>query len=337
MPMTNLALLGAAHIHTPGFIAGVKKRPEAVRVTKVWDPDESRAKKSADVLSSEVERDYRKVLSDPSISGVVICSETELHLELVVAAAEAKKDMFVEKPLGASAKEAYAMADKIASAGVLFQTGYFMRGDPRHLFLKQHVAQGSFGRITRIRGSNCHSGALDGWFDTDWRWMADPSRAGCGAYGDLGTHSLDLMIWLLGEVETVTAMTDPGTRRYGDCDELGEGILRFSNGAIGTLAASWDDYANPVTFLVSGTEGHATIINNQIHFTSKVSPEFDGSSPVRTAELPKAQSAGFELFLDAVIGTDAKQLVTAREAAYRVAVMEAMYESSRTGQWVSPR
>lgn len=335
--MKNLALLGGAHIHTPGFITAIKKRPEALRVTHVWDPDESRAANRAQSLSAATVRDYKKILSDSSIDAVVICSETDLHLELVTAVAAAKKDMFVEKPLGMTSKDSYAMAEAVEKAGVLFQTGYFMRGDPRHLFLKQHVAQGSFGRITRIRGSNCHSGALGGWFDTEWRWMADPVRAGCGAYGDLGTHSLDLLIWLLGEVETTTAMVDNGTRRYGECDELGEGLLRFTNGAIGTLAASWDDYANPVTFLLSGTEGHATIINNQIHFTSKVAPQFDGSSPVRTAELPKAQPAGFELFLDAVAGLEAKNLVTVREAAYRVAVVEALYESAKSGKWVAPK
>src|SRR4029450_13763343 len=129
----------------------------------------------------------------------------------------------------------------IEKAGVLFQTGYFMRGDAKHQFLKQQVAAGAFGKITRVRGSNCHSGALGRWFDTEWRSMADPKIAGCGAFGDLGTHSLDILLWLFGEVEKVTAQLDTGTGAYGDCDETGEGILRFKSGTIGTLAAAWDD------------------------------------------------------------------------------------------------
>jgi predicted dehydrogenase len=335
--MTQLALLGAAHIHTPGFINAIKKRGDDVRVKYVWDPDAVRAKKRAEELGAEVVTKLDRILRDEDVSAVVVCSETDLHEELVLPAAAAKKDMFVEKPLGMTAKDAYAMADAVERAGVLFQTGYFMRGDPRHLFLKQHVAQGSFGRITRVRGANCHSGSLNGWFDAEWRWMADPKRAGCGAFGDLGTHSLDIMLWLFGDVAATTAMVDPGTRRYGETDETGEGLIRFKNGTIGTLAAAWTDLTNPVSLQISGTEGIASIINGQVHFQSKVATQYDGSSPVRLAELPKAQAAGFELFLDAVTHREAPNLVGVREAAYRVSVVEAMYEGSRSGAWVTPR
>src|SRR5690606_27431803 len=138
---------------------------------------------------------------------------------------------------GADAKGSYKMANAIEKAGVIFQTGYFMRGQPAMLFLREQVRAGTFGKITRVRGSNCHSGALGGWFDSkpanpeaDWRWMADPSRSGVGAFGDLGTHSLDLLIWLMGEVESVTGVIDNGTARYEGCDELGEALIKFKNG-----------------------------------------------------------------------------------------------------------
>ena len=85
----------------------------------------------------------------------------------MLAAAAAGKHMFVEKPLGMGAVDAYRMAEAIEKAGVLFQTGYFMRGNPIHLFLREQIAAGSFGKITRIRHSNCHAGSLGGWFDAD--------------------------------------------------------------------------------------------------------------------------------------------------------------------------
>jgi predicted dehydrogenase len=335
--MKNLAFLGLAHIHTPGFIGAIGRRADAVKVKTVWDPDASRAKRRGDELKAAVATDIKSILADPQIDGLVVCSETDLHEQIVIPAAASKKPIFIEKPLGMTSRDANAMADALEASGSLFQTGYFMRGDPKHLFLKQHVAQGSFGRITRARGSNCHSGALGGWFDTEWRWMADPARAGCGAFGDLGTHSLDIMLWLLGDVEAATAMVDGGTKRYGDCDETGEALFRFRSGAIATLAAAWTDVANPVSFLLSGTDGHAAIINGQLHFQSKHCPQFDGTSPVRNAELPKAQPAGFDLFLDAVVGKDVSNLVGVREAAYRVSVVEAMYEGSRTGRWAAPK
>src|SRR5437879_777652 len=114
-----------------------------------------------------------------------------------------------------------------------------MRAHAKHIFLKQQVAEGNFGKLSWVRGSNCHSGSLEGWFDTEWRWMADPKIAGVGAFGDLGTHKLDILMWLLGEVEAVTGDLKSVTGHYGNCDESGEALLQFKNGVIGTLAAGW--------------------------------------------------------------------------------------------------
>lgn len=340
--MKQIGLLGAAHIHVPGFINAVKRREGQMRVKAVWDHDAARSKKRADEVGGETVADFRQLLDDKSIDAIVVCSETNLHEKLVLPAAEAGKPLFVEKPLGMGAKDAYAIADAIEKNKCLFQTGYFMRGEPHYLFLKQHVAQGTFGRITRVRGSNCHEGAVKGWFDTEWRWMADPAQSGVGGFGDLGTHSLDLLLWLMGDVESATAVVDNGTRRYTaggvTCDETGEGLIRFRNGTIGTLAAGWVDAANPVQMIISGTDAHAVVIAGQVHLKSRTMAQYDGSAPLRAAELPPRQSAGFELFLDAVEGkAAASSLVSVREAAYRVAVMEAMYEGARGSKWVAPR
>jgi predicted dehydrogenase len=295
----------------------------------------------AEELGAVVATDLAAIAADRTIDGFVVCSETDLHEGIVAAIAPAGKPVFIEKPLGITARDSSAMAAALDSHRCTFQTGYFQRGDPKHLFIRQQLKAGAFGKVTRIRGCNCHSGSLGGWFDTDWRWMADPARAGCGAYGDLGTHSLDIMLWLMGEVETATALTGTGTERYKNaggvaCDETGEGLMKFKNGAIGTLAAAWTDLANPVSLQVSGTEGHAAVINGQLHFVSKKLPQFDGTSPVRTSELPPAEPAGFDAFLDTIEGKPTGTLVTAKEAAYRVAVMEAMYAGARTGTWVAP-
>jgi predicted dehydrogenase len=325
----TLAFVGCAHIHTPGFIRLLKSRKE-VKVKSVWDHDAARAKKRADELNSEVVSDMNQIWSDPEIAAVVICSETNRHRELVLAAAKGGKHMFVEKPLGITARESIEMAGTIERAGLLFTTGYFMRTDPKHIFLKEEVAKGSFGKITRVRGSNCHSGSLGGWFDGEWRWMADPKIAGVGGFGDLGTHKLDILMWLMGDVQSATADIKVVTSRYGNCDESGEGLIRFKNGVTGTLAAGWVDVDDPVQLLISGTEAHAVIVNDQLYYKNKnVS---DGKEPFKN--LPPAPPAPLHQFVNAVAGQKDQPLVTPREAAARVTVMEAMYKASRKGTWV---
>jgi predicted dehydrogenase len=340
--MVNVAVVGCAHIHTPGFIKTLNERKHEIKVAAVWDHHAERGQKRAQELDAPFVADVKQIWKDKSITAVVICSETNLHEELVLAAARAKKDMFVEKPLGLGSKDSYKMAAAVEKAGVKFTTGYFNRSNPAHQFIREQIQAGSFGQITRIRGANCHSGALGGWFDSkpqdpasDWRWMADPKASGCGGFGDLGTHLLDIMIWLVGDVQQATAQTTTGTNRYEGCDEEGEGLIRFANGAIGTLAAGWDDLENPVSLLVSGTEGHAYILHGKLYFKSKKVEGADGKEP--WTKLPQGWPHAFTVFCDSLVGRTSGELVDVNEAAYRVAVMEAMYEGAAKNKWLAPK
>lgn len=326
-----LALVGVAHIHTPGFVNLLKSRKD-VKVKFVWDPESPRAAKPAADLGAEVVQDVNRIWSDPEIVAVVICSETNRHRDLVLAAARARKHLFAEKPLGTNARESLEMAEAIEKANLLFTTGYFMRADPKHIFLKGEVAKGNFGQITRVRGSNCHEGSLGGWFDKEYRWMADPKIAGVGAFGDLGTHKLDILMWFLGPVESVTAEVRTVTGRYPGCDETGEALLKFRNGVIGTLAAGWVDIEDPIQLIISGTEGHAVINDNHLYYKSKKVAGSDSKEPL--TNLPPAPRAPMHQFLDAVAGAKDQPLVTPHEAAARVVVMEAAYKAARSQKWV---
>ncbi len=331
--MVQVALVGGAHIHTPGFINRLNARSD-VRVRWVWDHDQARAEARAVALNAAVAPTLEAIWADPAIAAAVVCAETNRHEELVLAAAAAGKHLFVEKPLGMGAADAYRMAAAIERAGVLFQTGYFMRGNPVYRFLKTQLEAGAFGRVTRYRHTNCHDGALRGIFDTEWRWMADPAQAGCGGFGDLGTHALDIMLWLMGNPTQVTAAVGTATGRYGDCDEYGEGLLEFPGGTIGSLAAGWVDVTHPVSLVLSGTVGHAYVLDGQLCFRSDRVAGADGRSV--WANLPAPLPHAFDLFLDAITGQEGCPLVSAREAAVRSAVMEALYLAARERTWVVP-
>ena len=329
--MPTVAIVGCAHIHAPSFFERIKKR-SAFRVKSVWDHNEELGRRSAEELGAEFVADVSEIWSDPEIEVAIILSETKLHEELVIPAAQAGKTLFVEKPLGMGVEDAARMESAIQEAGVFFSTGYFMRGFAVVQMLKQLVDSGAFGQITRARGSNCHSGALGGWFDREYRWMADLDQAGIGAFGDLGTHSLDLLLWMFGEVEAATAVVGSGTNRYPGCDETGEGIIKFKNGVIATLAAAWDDVANPVTFQISGTEGHAIVINGELFIKGCGFDGADGKAPWK--ELPEEVAAGYDGFLDALENKPGADICTAAEAAYRSKVTEALYMGAREERWV---
>ncbi len=335
--MKKIALIGCAHIHTPSFIKKIQARQDT-EVKWVFDHNLERAQKNAEVLGSRVNEKLADILKDPEISGVIVCNETKDHQKVVLEIAKAKKHLFVEKPLGFSGADAVKMAKAIEAAKLIFQTGYFMRGNAINLFLHESVRLGHFGKITRLRLSNCHPGSLKGWFDTDWKWMTDPKQSGCGGFGDLGTHSLDILLWLMdtlgegGKLQSVTANVNHATTRYGKVDEYGEGLLVFKNKAIATLAAGWVDPAHPVSLLISGTEGHASVVNGELYFQSTKVDGADGKTPWKN--LPEGLPHAFDLFLDALGGKKEVPLVSAKEAARRSLVMDALYEGAKKQKWV---
>lgn len=335
--MPTYAILGGAHIHTPGFIKMITARDDA-SVAMVYDHNAERAAARADALNATPTDSPMRALEN--VDAAIICSETNRHEELLEHVVVAGKPVFIEKPLGLAAADSDRMADAITRAGLLFQTGYFMRGDPKYRWVRQKLSEGFFGDVTRVRGSNCHAGSLKGWFDTDWRWMADAEQAGCGGFGDLGTHMLDILLWLMdvaggvdrrqgGDVAMATAHVDHATTRYGDIDEYGEGLLSLHRGTLATLAAGWVDIADPLKLLVSGTDATAWVVGGKLFAKTA-----DGSLDGEVTDLPEARPHAFEQFLDAVAGKEA-ELVPVEEAARVCRVMDAMYRAARQKEWVA--
>lgn len=326
-----VAIVGCAHIHTPQFI-DILRSVENLKIKYVWDHDKARAEKRAPDADAKVAGSADDIWSDPEVTMVVIASETNRHRDLAEAAAKAKKHLFIEKPLATNAADAYAIADAIEKAGVLFSTGFIQRSSPHYQCVKEHIGLGSFGKITRVYAATGHSGALEGMFDTEWRWMTDLKQVGKGALGDLGMHSLDLVMWMFGEVESVTGDVRVMTGKYGECDEVGEALVHFKNGVTSTVAGSYVDLATRVTLMVSGTEGHALVEDNHLFLKSSKVEGADGRK--MWTKLPRPLGHPLTMLLEVMAGDTSVPLVKPREAADRVKVMDAVYQGVRKKKWV---
>jgi len=110
-------------------------------------------------------------------------------------------------------------------------------------------------------------------------------------------------------------------------------MLRFKNGVTGTIAGGWIEPENPVSLLVTGTEGHAVVLNDRLYLRTKKVEAADGTRP--WMKLAPPLDHPLLLFVSAVAGEQDLPLVTAREAAERVRVMEAMYQAARERRWVT--
>jgi predicted dehydrogenase len=265
-----------AYQAVPMVYPDLKIRPRLVRAA---DTAVDRIGYARDVLGyAEAGRDYRDVLADPDVDVVSICAPNGLHREIGVAAAQAGKPFWIEKPVGRDAGETAAVATAAHAAGVTTSIGYNYRHAPAVERVRELISRGELGRITNVRSVFFSGYAAEPKAALSWRFSK--GLAGSGALGDLLSHVVDLVQYVVGPITDVSALLSTvHTRRpilpmgsgthftviedgeLGDVenDDYTAAMVRFTGGAVGTLEAS-RIIVGPecgLGFEIYGTEGSA--------------------------------------------------------------------------------
>src|SRR5215207_8531665 len=149
--------------------------------------------------------DWRKLIEDPYVQVVDNGGPNDAHAEPCIAAAQAGKHVFCEKPLARTAEEAKSMLDAVQKAGIKHMVAFNYRFAPALIQAKKLIDSGALGRIFHFRAQYLQEWIIDPNFERVWR--LDKSVAGSGALGDLGSHIIDLGRFLVGEPKRVMAMT----------------------------------------------------------------------------------------------------------------------------------
>ncbi len=275
-------------LHTRAYQALPTVYPELhlrTRLVHAVDTAQDRAEYARDVLGyAKASTDYRDVLADPDVDVVSICAPTGLHREIGVAAAEAGKPFWIEKPVGRDAKEAADVAAAASRSGVVTSVGYNYRHAPAVERVRELLINGDLGRITNVRAVFFNGYASEPKGALSWRFIRD--LAGSGALGDLLSHVVDLAQYLLGPISEVSALTstvyterpilpmgsgthfaviENGEMGTVENDDYAAALVRFAPdsraaGAVGTLEAS-RVIVGPqcgLGFEIYGTEGSVT-------------------------------------------------------------------------------
>lgn len=191
--------------------------------------------------------DWREMIKNPAIDVFDNGGPNDAHAEPTIAAAQAGKHVFCEKPLARTAEEAKTMLDAVEKAGVKHMVAFNYRFVPAIVQAKKLIESGALGRIFHFRAVYLQEWIIDPNFPKIWR--LDKSVAGSGALGDLGAHIIDLARFLVGEPKSVMGMTKTfieerplgdGSGKMGkiDVDDAFVSLFEFENGALGTLEAS---------------------------------------------------------------------------------------------------
>jgi predicted dehydrogenase len=153
----------------------------------------------------EIEADWEKVVTRPDVDIIDVSTPTYLHKDIVVAAARAGKQIFCEKPVALSYAEAKTMYEAAEQAGVLHYLNHNYRRCPAVTFARQLIDEGKIGQIYHWRGAYLQDWIMDPTFSLTWHLQKQ--YAGAGPHFDLGSHSVDLARYLVGDIAAVSAVT----------------------------------------------------------------------------------------------------------------------------------
>ena len=197
---------------------------------------------------AEWETDWRKVVERDDIDIVDICTPGDLHAELAVAALEAGKHVLVEKPLSNTVAESewmVAAAAKARESGTQSMVGFNYRRVPALALARRLVREGRLGEVREVRLSYLQDWLADAEAPMTWRLRKE--TAGSGALGDLGSHAVDQLAFLLGEPVTaasgqlrtfVTERTGPSGQEPVTVDDAAWATLHTGSGVVASLEVS---------------------------------------------------------------------------------------------------
>lgn len=211
-----------------------------------------------------VYRNYEDLLKDKRIDAVIISLPNFLHLDSTVKAAEAGKDILLEKPLARNVKEGKEILSSVRENGVKLMLGYSLRFHPALEKLHQKIVDGYFGEVEVVEAANVSHGPFTPSSDKTGprqvpSWWFDKELAGGGALLDLGSHLINLLTWYFGEVTDVKSYL--GYIFNMELEDVATCVLKFKDGPVATINVGWfsKDFVQSIQICGTAKNGYVRI------------------------------------------------------------------------------
>src|SRR6478609_3628801 len=246
--MIGYAFMGKAHSNAWRNVASYFDVPAFERRVLVGRDRDGVAEAAAKYGWAESATDWREVIARDDIQIVDICAPGFMHAEIAIAALSAGKHVLVEKPLANTLAEAEAMAEAARTAreeGVQSMIGFNYRRVPALALARELIAEGRLGAVRHVRAAYLQDWLVDP--DAPMTWRLNKDTAGSGALGDIASHAIDQVLFLLGEQVTEVSgrlhtftPRRPGAAGLEDVtvDDAAWATLTLASGAIASVEVS---------------------------------------------------------------------------------------------------
>jgi UDP-N-acetyl-2-amino-2-deoxyglucuronate dehydrogenase len=338
----HVGILGAGNISDTH--ARAAREISGVEVVAHWGRDFEKAARMAREYGGRAHQDLESFLRQRPMDVVLVGTPSGLHAEHAGAAARQGLHVLVEKPLDVTVERIDALIDVCDRAAVKLGVIFQDRTAPDLVWLKRVVADGALGKVFLVSARVKWYRPPEYYSSSRWRgtWALD----GGGALMNQGIHTVDLLLWLLGDVERVYASSRTALHSI-EVEDTAVACLEFAGGTIATLEAATSVFPGfPRRVEVTGTEGTVVVESDRVVSVQLRTPAAQAPPPTEQSTNPSATSPVvsdvrghrrvLEDFLTA-IRTGAAPLCDGRDGRRSVALACAMYESARTRTAVQMR
>ena len=304
------------------------KTSRKLRVVCVVDPDPKAAGFAAE--QGLPLKSFAEVLEDSNVQGVVLCTPHTLHTEQIIAAANAKKHVFCEKPLAMSRADVLRSSDACRKSRVVLAVGHEKRFEPPIQEVMRMAGAGELGTLLQIEANFVQDKFLGLAADN---WRLSQKEAPAGPMTATGIHLLDLSVGVLGAADRVFASVRTLGSQLTNGDTLGI-LVNFKSGANALLGA----------VLATPFDGRFAVYGNQAwaEVRDKAHPEAPqgwtltvhrrgGEKTVKDYAPAKAVLSNLEAFAEAAAG-GAPYPVPQEQMIANVSALEAIFRSAKSGQ-----
>ena len=311
---------------------------DGVKLVACSDVDEQAAEEFADAYDCGAYTDVGEMVADADVDAVSVCTPSGTHADVTVEAARAGADVLCEKPLDVYADRIDRMIRVCEEEGVTLAGVFQKRTHENAQVAKAAVEDGDIGDLV-LGDTHVKWFRSQGYYDSGgWRGTRDMDG---GAMMNQAIHAIDRLQWLMGGVESVTALTDTLQRDL-ECEDTAAVALRFENGSLGTIEATTAVKGGTDRTEINGTEGTVGLAGQALTtFEVGTGEESDYGAEtesraveIEEAEWPEPHVRVVRDFVDA-LREGREPMVPAREAREAVDVILAAYESADRGEPVA--
>lgn len=317
------------HVHAWDYTKQAQEHDDTV-IAAVWDENPERGKKAADSLNVPFYDSLDDMLAQKDIDAVIVDAPTNMHKEVIVAAAKAGKHIFTEKVIASTLTEVNEIISEVANSGVKLTVSLPRLNDGYTLSIQDILSQGLLGEITYVRVRLSHNGAIAGWLPEHFYSL---EQCGGGALIDLGCHPMYLTKLFLGqEVTGVSANFGYVTGK--EVEDNAVATLYTDSGAIGVVEAGFVNSHSPFTIEVHGTEGTLLYGTPEEKLLLRTNKAVDKGNDWTETQLYNKRESAFHQWVGH-IQNDTLAVENVQIAVELTKLMEAANRSAKEGRVIS--